>query len=153
MSQTYNDEEQTQFIELAKEIGIGRAMRELGYPKHWATGRAWCEARGIKITVDSLKSAAAQAREWYKDEEVLTLAEAGMDRIYTDLQEKDLSADEIKKLSEAYKKFADTWFALKGKAQTVTENRTTSPIDLEVSQLVKELEAQNESIIMNGEKD
>lgn len=139
----YSDEEQQTFIEMAQTIGISRAMRELGYPNSWATANAWIKARGIEITVDSLKQKAAQMNQWYQDEELLLVAQAGMDRIYEQLQENDLAPDDIKKLSESFQKVANTWLLIKGKSNSIVEKRSVGEMDLEIKRIIAEEEQRN----------
>lgn len=141
---TYTDEEIDLFIETAKEVGLTRAKRDLGYPNSWATGKRWCAVRGITIDVDALKSAAAEAREWYKDEEVIRVAEAGMERIYEQLTETTtLTPDDVKRLSEGYQKFSNQWMALKGKTQTISETRTVGETDMAIKDLIAAEQARN----------
>jgi len=142
-NQKYTNKQQTDFVDLAVEVGIARAMRELEYPSSWITGKKWCDARGIDITVDSLKAASTAAREWYKDEQIIRVAEAGIQRVFDDLQEKSLNADEQKKLSEAFQKHANTWLALKGKTQSISETRTVGEMDLEIKKLINTMEEDN----------
>ena len=146
MTQKYTDIEIEEFLELAAEIGIGRAKRQLGYPSSWATAQKWVKARGIEITVDSLKQKAAQMHDWYETEEALLVAQAGMDRVHEALMEDDLDPDQVKKLSEAYQKFTNTWMLLKGKATVVNENRTVGELDLEIQKIMEEEAQRNRDI-------
>lgn len=147
MTNKYEDKQVEDFIELATEVGISRAMRELKYPNSWNTANNWLKARGITVTVDSLKASAAATREWYKDEEALLVAQAGMERVYEKLVEEDLDADSMKKLAEAYQKYANTYLLLKGKATDIKENRETSEMDLEIKNLIQQQENMNNKII------
>jgi len=148
---TYTDEEIDIFIESAKDVGLSRAMRELGYPGSWATAKRWVDARGIKIDIDALKAAAAEAREWYKDEEVIRVAEAGMERIYEQLTENEtLTPDDVKRLSEGYQKFSNQWMAMKGKTQTISETRSVGETDMAIKDLIAAEQARN-ALLENGD--
>lgn len=136
----YTDNQIEEFIEMAKDIGIGRSMRELGYPGSWATANRWITARGLTIDVDDLKQRSAAFNQWYKDEEVILVAQAGMERVHEQLVEKDLDADSIKKLAEGYQKFANTWLTVKGKVTSISESRTVGETDMEIKKMIAEME-------------
>jgi hypothetical protein len=142
----YTDEQIDTFIETAKEIGIGRAQRELGYPNSWATANRWVKARGVTITVDSLKQKAAEMHDWYDTEEALLVTQAGMDRVHEALVEQELDADSIKKLGEAFTKFANVWMTLKGKATNINETRSVGELDAEIQKIIDEENARNKLI-------
>lgn len=121
---TYSDEQINGFLELAQEVGITRAKRELGYPNSWGTAKRWADLRGVEVNVDEIRQKAAVSREWYKTEEVLTVAQEGMQRVYQELVENSsLTPDDQKKLAEALQKHFNVWSAAQGKAQTITETR------------------------------
>jgi hypothetical protein len=142
----YDDEEIADFLELATEIGIARAIRQLGYPNSWGTAKRWADARGIVITVDDLKAKAKEFNDWYDTEELLIIAQDGMQRIHEQLQEKNLSPDEQKRLSEAFQKYVNTWSLLKGKATAITETRQSDGTDIELIELLNEEKARNAMI-------
>jgi predicted KAP-like P-loop ATPase len=133
----YTDKEINDLLGLAQEVGITRAMRELGYPKAWSTVQYWAEKRGITIAPDELRAKAAATREWYKDEELKTVAQLGLDRITEDLiHNKALSPDDQKKLSEAYQKYVNTLLTLQGKATDIKEHRQTDTMDEHLNELL-----------------
>lgn len=142
----YDDEEIAEFLELATEIGIARAIRQLGYPNSWGTAKRWADARGITITVDDLKAKSKEFNDWYDTEELLIVAQAGIQRVNEQLQEADLTPDEQKRLSEAFQKYVNTWSLLKGKATTITETRQSDGMDLEIVDLLNEERARNAAI-------
>lgn len=140
----YTDEQINAFLELAQDVGITRAKRELNYPKHWATAKRWAEMRGVEIAVDEVMAKAAATREWYKTEEVLTLAQEGFSRIYQDLVDSAvLTADEQKKLAEAGQKWFNVWSAAQGKAQTITQSIETDAMDESLKELLNMERAKN----------
>lgn len=142
---TYTEQQITKFCELAQEIGIGRSIKELGYPKSWNTGHYWTEQRGVKVATDDLRAKAAATREWYKEEEIKTVAQAGMEEIHAHLMTRtDLTADDMKKLSEALYKFYNTWASVQGKAANISENRHNDiTLDPAITAMFDELEREN----------
>lgn len=140
----YTDEERSAFLELASEIGITRAKRQLGFPHSWATGQRWVQAAGIEIPIDEIKAQAAAAYDWYKAEEALVVAEEGLRRAQETLQNaENLSADEQKKLSEAVQKYTNTWLLLQGKANSISEHHTKDATDVELAQMLSEERMRN----------
>lgn len=141
---TYSDIQINEFLALAQEVGITRAKRELGYPNSWATADRWAKLRNVTIATDELKAKAADAREWYKEEEIKTLIQEGFNRVYEDLTTiASLSADEQKKLSEAANKYYNMWVNIQGKANVITENRTTDSMDDNLNELLNMQRARN----------
>ena len=141
---TYTDEEINNFLELAQEVGITKAKRELGYPNSWATAKRWADVRGIKVAVDEIKAKAADAREWYKEEEIKTLTQEGFNRVYEELTTNpSLTPDDQKKLSEAANKYYGMWASIEGKATNINENRSTDTIDEHLNELLNMERAKN----------
>lgn len=136
----YSDEQIEEFIEMAQDIGIGRTIRELGYPNSWATANRWITARGLKVNVDALKQRSAEFNQWYKDEEVILVAQAGMERVNEYLVEKDITPEDMKRLADSYAKFANTWLLVKGKANNINESRSIGETDLEIKKMIAEME-------------
>lgn len=140
----YSDMQRADFLEVAKEIGITRAQRQLGYPAAWNTARRWVEAAGIEVPLDTIKAQAAAHWEWYKAEEQLIVAKELLLRIVEKLQADDLSADDVKKLAESYQKAVNTTLLLEGKATSITESRKTGEMDLAIADLIAAENARNE---------
>lgn len=144
MKKTYTDEQITAFLELAQDIGYTRAMRELGYPNSWATANRWAEKRGVTIAVDEVKARAAKFNQWYDVEENMLVAQEGINRVYEELTtNKALSADDMKKLADAYAKYVATMQTLQGKASNITESRTTDSMDENIMELLAMEKAKN----------
>ena len=139
----YSDEEVAAFLEHAQDVGIGRAIRDLGYPGSWATAKRWAENRGIDVELNTLKQKAKDYDLWYTDRDALLVAEEGMERVSEMLREKNLEPDEIKKLAEAYQKYANTWLLIQGKATNVTESHYKDGKDLEIMDLINQEKAKN----------
>lgn len=132
----YDDDMQAAFCELAVDIGIGRAIRQLGYPHSWITAKRWCDNRGINVDVNAMKAKAKSYDLWYTDRDVLLGAEAGMERVMEQLEETDLDADSIKKLAEAYQKYTNVWLTVQGKAANISESHHKDGTDLELIELM-----------------
>ena len=124
MTNKYSDEEVNNFLERAQEIGIGRAQKELGYPKSWATAKDWATSRGVEVNIDQLKQRSKEFHQWYETEELLIVAQEGFQVVMDKLEDRDnLESDDIKKLSESFQKFTNSWLLLKNKATAISESR------------------------------
>ena len=132
----YSDEEQAVFVELAQEIGVARAIRELGYPT-FAAGLLWLKKRGIEQPKSDIMAVARAYSQFYKVEDLLSAVDSGMAVVEELFAEAD-SADDAKKLAEAMAKLANTRLLLEGKANSITESRKTSPVDVELMQMIEE---------------
>lgn len=139
----YTDEQRTEFLETASEIGITRAMRKLGYPASWTAGKRWMDSAGIDIPLDEIKAKAAAHREWYTTEDLLLVAQAGIQRVYLELQQTDLDADQHKKMSEAFQKYVNSWRLLQEKATSITETQHKDSFDLELADVLGAEQARN----------
>lgn len=147
----YSDKQINDFLDLAQDVGITKAKRELKYPNSWATAQRWADMRGVKVATDDLKAQAAATREWYKEEEVKTLVQEGFNRVYNDLVTKtDLSADDQKKLSDAANKYYQMWVNIQGKASTITETRSSDSMDEHLQELFNMQVAKN--VLKNQEE-
>jgi len=140
----YTDKQINDFLELAQEVGITKAKREFGYPKSWSTAQRWAELRGVETAVDEVKSKAALTREWYQTEEVITIAQEGMNRVYEELVENSsLTPDDQKKLAEALTKHYNVWANAQGKATNISENRQQDSMDTHLIDLLNTERAKN----------
>lgn len=140
---SYSDEQRAEFLEVAAEIGITRAMRKLKYPAGWATARDWVKAAGIEVPLDEIKAQAKAHHDWYQSEELLIVAQEGIRRVHEELQASDLTPDEHKKLSEAFQKYSNTWLLLQGKANSISETRHKDAVDLDIMDLINAENARN----------
>lgn len=142
----YSDQDKADFLELAVEIGITRAKRQLGFPAAWNTAKRWADAAGIEVPLDEIKAQAAAHWDWYKAEELLIVAKEALLRIIEALQSDDLTPDDQKKLAEAYQKYVNTILLLEGKATSITESRKMDGTDVELMELLNEEKARNARI-------
>ena len=140
----YTDEERAAFLELAAEVGITRARRQLGYPHSWASGDRWIKAAGIEVPLDEIKAQAAAHYDWYKAEEALVAAEEGIRRVYETLTTAlEITPDDQKKLAEALQKHTNTWRLLQDKATAINETQHKDSTDVELMQLLSEERMRN----------
>lgn len=135
-SKQYDDQQRADFVELAQNIGIGRAIRELNYPSY-PTAQSWCRAAGVLPNVDT---AYAQIKEWhtyYQVEDLLMVIDEGIS-VVQEMLVKAETPDDVKKLSESLQKLANTRLLLEGKSTSITEKREISAEDREFEQALKE---------------
>lgn len=143
----YSDEDIAAFLEVAAELGITRAKRQLGYPAAWNTAKRWVDAAGISVPLDSIKAQSAAHWDWYKAEDMLIVIKEGMLRAVESLQDQsNLSADDQKKLAEAVQKYVNTALLLEGKATSISESRRSDTMDVGLAALLAEEEARNRAI-------
>jgi hypothetical protein len=140
-SMRYDDQQRAEFIELAQQIGIGRTIRELGYPTY-PTAQAWMRAAGVTPNIDS---AYAQMKQWhtfYQVEDLLVVIDEGISAAQELIATCD-DADSLKKLSESLQKLANTRLLLEGKSTSITEKREKTSEDSEFEQALREFRAQS----------
>jgi len=136
---TYTDEQITEFIEIAGEMGIGPAMRHLGYPKSYHTAKKFFVQRNIDTpTANSLAVMAKQLDIFYTDKEKVLAAQAVIDRTVEALYEDNLVSDDISKLSNALHKAIQTINLIEGKSTNINENRSKDGSDLAIVDMLNE---------------
>ena len=141
VSKTYDDKQRADFVELAQQIGIGRAIRELGYPTY-PTAQGWCRAAGV---VPNKDTAYAQMKEWhtfYQVEDMLIVIDEGIS-VARDMMLTAQTPDDMKKLSEAIQKLSNTRLLLEGKSTSITEKREVSSEESEFEKALREFQASN----------
>jgi len=144
---TYTDEQITEFIEQAGEMGIGPAMRYLGYPKSYHTAKKFFVQRNIETpTANSLAVMSKQLDIFYTDKEKVLAAQAVIDRTVEALYQDDLLSDDINKLSNALHKAIQTINLIEGKSTNINENRSKDGTDLAIVDMLNEAKLRNESI-------
>ena len=134
--EAYTDTQIDEYLVLAQEIGIGKAIRELGYPKSWATGQKWAKLRGVKVSLDDLMANVKKYHTFYETEDMLAVIEEGIERAREKFVEESLDADSLKKVAEAVQKLSNTWLLLQGKATGIKENRETDQMDAGLADLL-----------------
>ena len=123
----YTEEEILTLVTLAQEVGVGRAIKELGYGSY-PTVKRWAAARGLELDVDPIKQKASRTNQWYKEEEKRVVAEAGLQRIYeyldtNELSEGALTPDDIKKLADGVKRLVETLALIDGKPTEIKQEQ------------------------------
>lgn len=140
----YTDEQINEFLDLAQEVGITKAKRELGYPGSWDTANRWAKARDITVATDEVKQRSAAMREWYKDEELITIAQEGMNRVYEELvNNRSLNADEQKKLASAFSTYARDFLTIQGRSTSITETRSSDEFDARIQDMLNQERMKN----------
>lgn len=144
---TYTEEMVTEFINVANEMGIGPAMRTLGYPKSYHTAKKFYVQRNIDMpTANTLAVMAKQLDIFYNDKEKVLAAQAVLDRSIEKLYEEDLLAEDINRLSNAIHKAIQTINLIEGKSTNINENRSKDGQDLAIIDMLNEAKIRNESI-------
>lgn len=149
----FTEEQITEFIETANEMGIGPAMRLLNYPKSYHTAKKFYQQRNIEMpTANTLAYMTKQLDIFYTDKEKLLAAQAAVDRIVEALYEETLSSDDINKLTNALHKAIQTINLIEGKSTNINENRSKDGTDLAIVDILNEAKARNNQMI-NSLKD
>jgi hypothetical protein len=144
---TFTEEQITEFIETAQEMGIGPSIRYLGYPKSYHTAKKWFVMRGLELpTLDTLAKMAGDLRVFYSDKEKIIAAQAVLDRCVEALMEQTLDSDALNKLANAVHKAIQTINLIEGKSTIINENRSKDGTDLAIVDLLNEAKARNELI-------
>lgn len=144
---TFTEEQVTTFIELAQEMGIGPAMRYLGYPKSYHTAKKFFMQRNIDMpSANSLAVMSKQLDIFYTDKEKVLAAQAVIDRTVEKLYEEDLLAEDINKLSNALHKAIQTINLIEGKSTNINENRSKDGTDLAIVDILNEAKMRSKSI-------
>jgi hypothetical protein len=144
---TFTEEQISEFIEMANEMGIGPAMRTLGYPKSYHTAKKFYVQRNIDMpTANTLAVMAKDLAIFYNDREKVLAAQAVLDRSIEKLYEEDLLAEDINKLSTAIHKAIQTINLIEGKSTNINENRSKDGSDLAIVDMLNEAKMRSESI-------
>ena len=143
----FNEEQISEFIECANEMGIGPAMRYLSYPKSYHTAKKFYMQRNLDMpTANTLAVMSKQLDVFYRDNEKILAAQAVIDRSVEKLYEDDLLADDINKLSNAIHKAIQTINLIEGKSTNINENRSKDGSDLAIVDMLNEAKMRSESI-------
>jgi hypothetical protein len=146
----YTDEQITEFIEQANEMGVGPTMRLLGYPKSYHTAKKFYVQRNVDMpTSNTLAIMAKQLDIFYTDKEKVLAAQAVIDRSVEALYQDTLSSDDINKLSNALHKAIQTINLIEGKSTNINENRSKDGSDLAIIDMLNEAKVRSENIKSN----
>ena len=147
---TFTEEQVSEFIECANEMGIGPAMRYLQYPKSYHTAKKFYMQRNIEMpTANTLAVMSKQLDVFYRDKEKVLAAQAVIDRTVEALYEDTLASDDISKLSNALHKAIQTINLIEGKSTNINENRSKDGSDLAIIDMLNEAKMRSESIKNN----
>ena len=143
----YTEEQISEFIEVANEMGIGPAMRMLDYPKSYHTAKKFYVQRNIDMpTANSLAVMAKQLDIFYTDKEKTLVAQAVLDRAVEKLYEEHIDSDSLNKISTAIHKAIQTINLIEGKSTNINENRSKDGTDLAIVDMLNEAKARNTTI-------
>ena len=144
---TFTEEQISLFIEHAQEMGIGPAIRYVGYPRSYHTAKKWFEQRSLELpTMDTLAKMAVDTKAFYNDKEKLIAAQAVLDRCVETLMQDTLDPDELNKLANAVHKAIQTINLIEGKSTVINENRQKDGQDLAIIDLLNEAKMRNEAM-------
>jgi len=148
----YTEQEKLTYLESASLIGHSRAMRELGYPKHWNTANLWAKEYGVTIALDELKQKAAEFNDWYGTEEQLIAMQEVISRGREYITQKaDLTPDEFKKTVEGMKRAIETMQLLQGKATSRHGTEEATETDAAIRNLLSAFESDEQRAV--GQRD
>jgi len=143
----FTEEQVSEFIECANEMGIGPAMRYLGYPKSYHTSKKFYTQRNLDMpTANTLAVMSKQLDIFYTDKEKVLAAQAVIDRTVEALYEDTLASDDISKLSNALHKAIQTINLIEGKSTNINENRSKDGSDLAIIDMLNEAKMRSQSI-------
>ena len=143
----FTEEQISEFIETANEMGIGPAMRYLGYPKSYHTAKKFYIQRNIDMpTANTLAQMTKQLDIFYTDKEKVLAAQAVIDRTVEALYQDDLLSDDISKLSNALHKAIQTINLIEGKSTNINENRSKDGTDLAIVDILNEAKMRSNKI-------
>ena len=143
----FTEDQISEFIECANEMGIGPAMRYLNYPKSYHTAKKFYLQRSLDMpTSNTLAQMSKNLDIFYRDKEKIIAAQAIIDRAVEKLYEEDLLAEDINKLSNAIHKAIQTINLIEGKSTNINENRSKDGTDLAIVDMLNEAKARNNLI-------
>ena len=101
------------------------------------------QKRGVEVERSDIMAVARQYNQLYKTEDMLNVIDAGIG-VAEELIATAETPDDVKKISEAIAKLVNTRLLLEGKANSISESRKASPVDLEIMALIDEQRKQND---------
>jgi len=140
----FTEEQISEYIEIANEMGIGPAMRYLKYPGSYHTAKKFYIQRNLELpSPDSLAVIARSLGIFYSDKEKIVAAQAVLDRCYEKLVEDALDSDELNKLANAVHKAIQTINLIEGKSTAINESRSKDGTDLALTDMLNEAKMRN----------
>lgn len=140
----HTEAEQIEFVDLASEIGISPAMRQLGYPRSYNTAKKWFAELNKEVPkLDALMQQAADMKKFYGDAEKKVALQNMMDRIVEELHSSKLDSESINKLANALEKTIRAFQLVEGKATNINESHSKDGSDLAIRDMLNEALAKN----------
>lgn len=145
----YTEEQKATFLDYAKDMGIAKAIRELGYPT-FPTAKKWGEQYGVELPLNQLSQMVNGIKVFYASEEKVYVAQLLIDRIQDELMNSEnLTGDELKKLSDALKRAIETIQLVEGKATAITQSINTDMFDQDYAELMRDMDRLNKEKEVN----
>lgn len=111
----YSKEQADDFCELAVDIGIGAAQKELGYPKHYMTCRRWLDERALVVEIDTVKAKAKDWNVWYSDSDMTMTAQEIINKASEMISSEDITPQDLEKIANTVKKATELIRTIQGK--------------------------------------
>lgn len=111
----YSEEQADTFCNLAIDIGIGAAQKELGYPKHYMTCRKWLDNRGMVVEIDTVKAKAKDWNIWYTDSDMTMTAQEIINKASEMITSDDITPHDLEKIANTVKKATELIRTIQGK--------------------------------------
>lgn len=124
----YSKEQADTFCDLATNIGIGAAQKELGYPKHYMTCRRWLDERGIVVEIDTVKAKAKDWNVWYSDSDMTMTAQEIINKASEMISSEDITPHDLEKIANTVKKATELIRTIQGK-DAKSDNQTDKNIE------------------------
>lgn len=144
----YSSEQEQEFCELAAEIGVREAMKELGYPSR-VKAYKWIKDNAIELpTVNPLLEEARARRREYDVKSNLLLITDALEKAFELLETVD-NAKDMKSMADTIESLTRSKQLLEGKATAIDEVRQQTQQDVEINALIdqmKQKERQNNDI-------
>lgn len=140
-NEMYTEKQKSEFCELAAEIGIGKTIRELGYPSY-PSAIMWLKGRGVVPNVDHVMQQAKLWHTFYTVEDLLEIVDSSLSTVQ-ELMADCTDADGAKKLADSVRVLVNTRLLLEGKSTSINEKRETTQQDLEIAELLRAQQAKD----------
>lgn len=142
-NESYSDEKKDIFVNRAAEVGVDKAMKELGYPTY-NTAMKWCKNKGIQPPAEPALSLAGSVQKAQRIDRSMKEILLNLKEHYdVQVQQAVLDQDSIslKRLTEGMKILNETLKSVYGEADAAVEK--ASSIDSSFMELVKEMNAKS----------
>jgi hypothetical protein len=141
----YTDEQKTEFVAYAAQVGVPLARQALGYPLVAQSAYDWMKAAGVEIPRSPLQVHAAHINSWYGDVERRLVTQQVLDEAHRMLLDGIAEPKELASVAQAVRSAVATLQVLDGKASEIVEN----PADRapEIVALIEEYRARNDAEI------